>query len=211
MSSGSIRKSRKILFLDRDDTIIKDFGYLNDPDQVVLLEGLIPALKLFRDQGFEFIVTTNQSGLTRGSVQIENLKLIHDKIQFQLNQNGIRILNFYSAPYLHNHMRRKPNPGLTLNAMSDFNVNIKNSIFAGDKWRDLDVGYKLGGKTILVNALDDQKSLFTEFKPDLVLENWSDIKEDVLTTLLIKNSTNIGQNNSFSKINISSKDGFKNN
>lgn len=183
MSSDSLRKTRKILFLDRDDTIIKDFGYLNDPNQVVLLEGLIPALKLFRNSGFEFIVTTNQSGLTRKSVQIENLNLIHEKIQHDLNLHGLRILHFYSAPYLHDHHRRKPNPGLTLNAMVDFKVDIKSSIFAGDKWRDLDVGYKLGGKTLLVNVAKDQMQLFKEFKPDLIIEDWNQFDSDKLNRL----------------------------
>lgn len=183
MSSDSIRKSRKILFLDRDDTIIKDFGYLNDPNQVVLLEGLIPALKLFKNSGFEFIVTTNQSGLTRKSVQIENLNLIHEKIQYDLNLHGLKILHFYSAPYLHDHRRRKPNPGLTLNAMVDFKVDIKKSIFAGDKWRDLDVGYKLGGKTLLVNVAKDQMHLFTEFKPNLIIKDWNEFDSDKLSML----------------------------
>ncbi len=202
MSIPPLRKSRKILFLDRDDTIIKDFGYLNDPKQVLLLPGLIPALKLFRDSGYEFIVTTNQSGLTRKSVQIENLNLIHEKIQYELNLHGLRILHFYSAPYLHDHRRRKPNPGLTLNAMQDFRVDIKKSIFAGDKWRDLDVGYKLGGKTLLVNVAKDQMQLFTEFEPDLIIKDWNEFTIESLSQILDSKVV-------VSKLNNTSKDNFK--
>lgn len=183
MSLNSIRKKRKILFLDRDDTMIKDYGYLNDPDQVVILDGLVSALKIFRDNGYEFIVTTNQSGLTRKSVQIQNLTRIHEKINYQLNRYGLRILHFYSAPYLHNHRRRKPNLGLTLNALADFNVDLKHSIFVGDKWRDLDVGYKLGGKTFLINMAKDQLQLFTEFTPDLVLHRWTEFNINHLNCL----------------------------
>lgn len=172
MSLNSLRRFRKILFLDRDDTIIKDYGYLNDPNKVEILDGLVPALKIFRDKGFEFIVTTNQSGLTRRSVQIENLNLIHKKIQYELNKNGLHILDFYSAPYCHNHDRRKPNWGLTKEAMSDYQVDVKSSVFVGDKWRDLHVGFELGSKTILVNEAKDQKIYFGDLKPNLILKNW---------------------------------------
>lgn len=184
MSHNHLRRKRKILFLDRDDTIIKDFGYLNDPAQVKLLDGLIPALKLFRDAGFEFIVTTNQSGLTRGSVQAESLIHIHAKIQKLLNLQGIRILDFYSAPYIHAHKRRKPGPGLTLNAMEDYGVDLPNSIFAGDKWRDLDVGFNFGSKTILVNEAKNQRAYFKNFEPNLSLKSWSDFTVDVFKSLL---------------------------
>lgn len=184
MSQNHLRRKRKILFLDRDDTIIKDFGYLNDPAQVKLLDGLIPALKLFRDEGFEFIVTTNQSGLTRGSVQAESLGLIHAKIQKLLNLHGIRILDFYSAPYSHSHKRRKPGPGLTLNAMEDYGVDLLNSIFAGDKWRDLIIGSNMGCKTIFVNEAKDQRQYFTNFQPTLSLKSWSDFTKDVFKSLL---------------------------
>ncbi len=189
-----MRRSRKILFLDRDDTIIKDFGYLNDPDNVQLLEGLVPALKIFRDAGFEFVVTTNQSGLTRGLVKPVILNLIHNKIQYLLNSEGLRILDFYSAPYSHNHYRRKPNPGLTLEVMSDYGVDLKNAIFAGDKWRDLVVGFNLGAKTVLVNEAKNQRTFFKSFNPDLCLSSWSDFNLKVFKLLLegrIQNLTNV--------------------
>lgn len=191
MSFNSLRKQRKILFLDRDDTIIKDYGYLNDPKKVLILDGVLDALKMFRDQGYEFIVTTNQSGLTRGIVDIENLNLIHQKIQYEFNQAGLRILDFYSAPYSHEHKRRKPNFGLTYNAMLDYGVDIKNSIFAGDKWRDLHIGFKLGAKTILVNEAKDQRILFGGFVPDLCLPSWTDLTLSVLNSFLKGNVQNL--------------------
>lgn len=191
MSLNALRRSRKILFLDRDDTIIKDFGYLNDPDQVILLDGVVKALKLFRDHGYQFVVTTNQSGLTRRIVQIKNLEAIHQKIQDEFNKHGIRILDFYSAPYCQDHHRRKPGPGLTLNAMSDYGVDKKHSLYAGDKWRDLLVGFNLGGRTILVNEAKDQRDLFTEFAPDLCLPQWTDLTSKVLDRFLSGETLNL--------------------
>jgi D-glycero-D-manno-heptose 1,7-bisphosphate phosphatase len=193
MSLNSLRRTRKILFLDRDDTIIKDHGYLNDPGKVQILEGVAEALKIFRDHGFEFIVTTNQSGLTRKLVQIENLNLIHQKIQFELNKSGIRILDFYSAPYSHDHKRRKPGWGLTQNAMSDYSIDIKNSIFAGDKWRDLHVGFEFGSKTILVNEAKDQGEYFKDLTPSLVIKSWTEFNDDIFRSLF--NGTAVKKSN----------------
>ncbi len=187
-----LRRSRKIVFLDRDDTLIKDYGYLNDPSKVVLLDGVCAALKVFRNLGFEFIVTTNQSGLTRGLVSPKNLELIHKKLQNILNLNGIHILDFYSAPYHHRHYRRKPGPGLTKNSTSDYEVDLKNCVFVGDKWRDLVVGHELGAKTILVNEAKNQTPLFKTFVPDMCLKNW-----DKLTFLLVKQFLN-GEETNFS-------------
>lgn len=195
MSQNSLRRQRKILFLDRDDTIIKDHGYLNNPDHVELLEGIPAALKQFRDVGYEFIVTTNQSGLTRGSVQAKNLLLIHQKIQRLLNFHGLRILDFYSAPYFHNHKRRKPNPGLTFEAMNDYGVEIKSAIFAGDKWRDLDVGFGFEAKTILINEAKDQRIFFKGTMPNLCLSNWTQMTPKVFQRFLAGEITDLTPKN----------------
>lgn len=189
--SQHIRKKRKILFLDRDDTVIKDYGYLNDPKQVELLPGLISALKIFRDHSYEFIITTNQSGLTRGIVSCKNLLLIHKKIKDLLNSNGVRVLDFYSAPYMHNHKRRKPGAGLTLEAMSDYDVDLEASVFAGDKWRDIIVGHQFGARTVLVNEASNQRCLFESFSPHLTLKNWEQFNEYVFNKLISGEAQNL--------------------
>lgn len=175
-NEGSYRKSVKAFFLDRDDTIIKDYGYLNDVDQVQLLEGVAEALKHIQNEGYILIVVTNQSGLTRGLVSVENLEKIHNKITDMLALKGVRIKAYYSAPYKHDHSRRKPGSGLLQEAASDWNIDLTRSWMAGDKWRDLKAGKDLGCHTLLVNEAPKQKDLFIEFKPDLILNSWVDFK-----------------------------------
>ena len=167
------RRSRHIVFLDRDDTLIKDRGYLNAPHQVELLPHVTSALKFFRDLGFEFVVTTNQSGLTRGKVQIQNMHQIHTQIIEKFQKQGIRFLDFYYAPYYHEHWRRKPQAGLFLEAAKDYNINLKKSVYVGDKWRDLVAGHTFGGSTLLINEAPQQRALFKTFAPTLILKNWT--------------------------------------
>lgn len=175
--AASYRKTCKAFFLDRDDTLIKDYGYLDDPQQVELLEGVAAALKVIQNQGYKLLVITNQSGLTRGLVKIENLERIHQKISDLLSLQGVRISGYYSAPYQHTHKRRKPGSQLLIEAAQDWGVDLSQSWMAGDKWRDLYSGWAVGCKTMLVNEAQGQKALFTdEFAPDLVLPNWTDFK-----------------------------------
>ena len=72
---------KKAVILDRDGTLIVDKIYLNDPEQIEYLQGVFEALRLLRDHGFVFAVATNQSGVPRGLVQVENLYEIHRRIR----------------------------------------------------------------------------------------------------------------------------------
>ena len=58
--------SEKAIFLDRDDTLIEDPGYISDPDQVKVIEGIPEALIQLKSLGYKLIVVTNQSGVARG-------------------------------------------------------------------------------------------------------------------------------------------------
>ena len=57
--------SNKAIFLDRDDTLIEDPGYLSDPGQVKLLSGAAKALIEFKAMGYKLVVVTNQSAVAR--------------------------------------------------------------------------------------------------------------------------------------------------
>jgi len=60
--------ANKAIFLDRDGTLIEDAGYINNPDQVKLLDGAAEALIEFTALGYKLIVVSNQSAVARGIV-----------------------------------------------------------------------------------------------------------------------------------------------
>ena len=70
-----IDRKQKAIFLDRDGTIMKDVGYLDNTDQVVLLPGAGEALKCLADAGFLLVLITNQSGIGRAFHQYCLLRL----------------------------------------------------------------------------------------------------------------------------------------
>lgn len=151
---------KKSVFLDRDGTLIVDKVYLNDPDQIEYLPGVFTALRELRDAGFTFFVATNQSGVPRGIVQIKNLLEIHRRIRFAFSEQGVDILDFYYAPYHtdYNHIMRKPNPGMLLQAAQEYNVSLGESWMIGDRMTDVEAGLRAGTKTVLLSGGVDSTS-----------------------------------------------------
>lgn len=134
----------KALFLDRDDTIIKNIPYMSRVEDIEYLPCVFEKLKLIQDQGYKIFIVTNQSGLSRGLIKFEELRQIHQKISDDFCRHGLFIEKFYISPYIHKHPRRKPGPELLKEAQRDFNINLKDSIMIGDGLRDLNAGKNAG-------------------------------------------------------------------
>ncbi len=147
---------RKAVFLDRDGTLILDRIYLNDVNLIEYLPGVFEALRSLRDAGYIFLIATNQSGIARGIVSIENLNLIHAKIQADFAREGIDLRAFYYAPYMTdtNHPVRKPNPGMLLRGALDFNVDLSLSWMVGDRMSDVEAGHRAGCRSALIGSLE---------------------------------------------------------
>src|SRR5688572_15995239 len=91
---------RPAVFLDRDNTLIDDPGYIADPDQVKLLPGAAEALRNLAAAGFALVVVTNQSGIARGVFSEAQLETIHARLQKLLSADGTRLDAIYYCPYL---------------------------------------------------------------------------------------------------------------
>ncbi len=157
----------KAIFLDRDGTIIVDKNYLNDPEQIEFFPQAIEALKALQND-FLLIVVTNQSGIARGLVQVENMHLIHEKMQALLKLHGVQISAFYHSPHAanSNHPMRKPNPGMLLQAAKDHRIELAASFMIGDKPIDVEAGHRAGTKSILISDTASETT-----SPDFVALN----------------------------------------
>ena len=89
----------RAVFFDRDDTLIKDPGYINNPDQVVLLDGVTEALVALRNLGYKLVVVSNQSAVARGIVTEKVLGEIHDRLRQLLAKKGASLDGIYYCPY----------------------------------------------------------------------------------------------------------------
>jgi len=147
----------KAIILDRDGTIIVDKLYLNDPNKIEYLPHAFDGLQKFRDAGYIFVVATNQSGVPRGIVSLENLHEIHRRMDVKLKSEGIDVLSFYYAPYMteSGHPMRKPGIGMAELAAKEHNIDLTKSWFIGDKMSDVESGHRAGMKSIFIKGTED--------------------------------------------------------
>ncbi|MGL5349153.1 MAG: D-glycero-beta-D-manno-heptose 1,7-bisphosphate 7-phosphatase [Cetobacterium sp.] len=163
---------RKVIFLDRDGTINVEKSYLHKWEDFEFEKNVIDGLKELKKMGYEFIVVTNQSGIARGYYSEDDLKALNNEMVKELKKHDIDILECYYCPhhpekgldqYKKNCDCRKPNPGMLLEGIKKYNVDIENSFMIGDKKTDLEAGKKAGLKSILIltgygkNIEDDVK------------------------------------------------------
>jgi D,D-heptose 1,7-bisphosphate phosphatase len=151
--------TNKAVFLDRDDTLIIDSGYISTPGQVKLVQGASESLVELRTMRYKLVVVSNQSGVARGILTEKTLNQIHDRMRELLARRGAVIDAIYCCPYhpdgvIEKYRResemRKPNPGMLLAAAADMDIDLKASWLIGDSTRDIEAGRRAGCRTILV-------------------------------------------------------------
>jgi len=178
--------SDKAIFLDRDDTLIEDPGYINHPDQVKLLDGVAKALIEFGAMGYKLIVVSNQSAVARGIISEKALGEIHNRLKQLLAKEGVQLDRIYYCPYhpdgaIAKYRKesdwRKPNPGMLLAAADEMDIDLSQSWMIGNSSSDMEAGLQAGCKTILTNHASHYKQpSLGEPKPDYRAVN---IKEAV--------------------------------
>jgi D-glycero-D-manno-heptose 1,7-bisphosphate phosphatase len=166
--------SDKAIFLDRDDTLIEDPGYISSPDQVKVLDLVPAALIELKALGFKLIVVTNQSGIARGILTEKTLNVIHDRLCAILAEKGAFIDRIYFCPYHPDGVipkyrkesnDRKPNPGMLLTAAKELDIDLSQSWCIGNSSRDVEAGRRAGCKTILIDGPSHKQQTITNAVP----------------------------------------------
>ncbi|MBN2297177.1 MAG: HAD family hydrolase [Deltaproteobacteria bacterium] len=160
------------VFLDRDDTIIRDRIYLDNPDDIEILPGTCEAIHTLNQKGIPVIIITNQSGIARGLLDEETLHEIHLELMSRLASMGAMIDAVYYCPhhpegsvaeYRKTCPCRKPEPGLLYQAAKEFCLDLNSCYMIGDKPIDVETIHRVGGKGILLTHLHNGD---TGQKPD---------------------------------------------
>ncbi|AQW82782.1 D-glycero-beta-D-manno-heptose 1,7-bisphosphate 7-phosphatase [Campylobacter pinnipediorum] len=147
----------KAIFLDRDGVINVDFGYVYKPENFVFCDGIFEALKGFISFGYKLIIITNQSGIQRGYYTLQDFENITNFMIKKLKNEGICIQKVFFCPHSPEQMCdcRKPSPKMILDASSEFNISLKDSIMIGDKKSDILAGKNAGvGLNFLIDNIN---------------------------------------------------------
>ncbi len=145
---------RPAAFLDRDGTIIHDFHFTDSPADVLLLPGAARALERLNRAGIPVIVVTNQSGIARGFFTMADYERVNARMRELLAAEGARIDDAYVCPHHPDFSGpcacRKPGTLLFEEAAIDHDLDVTRSLYAGDRFRDIQPGLTLGGLALLV-------------------------------------------------------------
>jgi D-glycero-D-manno-heptose 1,7-bisphosphate phosphatase len=126
-------------FLDRDGTLIKDVGYISNPDDVVLLDGVVDALKDLMAKDYKLVIVTNQSGIGRWLMTRHQYAQVQHRLSELLAVHGVNIDKTYFCPHTP-EMKcpcRKPRCGLFYRAAAELDLDLDKCIMFGDKESDM--------------------------------------------------------------------------
>jgi len=164
------------IFLDRDGTLIYDVGYPKHPEQVKMKPGAIQTLKKLKDYGYKLVIVTNQSGIGRGILTVEDVEKVNKRLLAILARHGIKIDAIYYCPHApeDNCSCRKPSPNMLLMASMDLNINLSSSYIIGDKRSDMEAGFNAGCKKIFLGI---ESSDIKDLEIDYMADDWYNIME----------------------------------
>jgi D,D-heptose 1,7-bisphosphate phosphatase len=178
----------RAIFLDRDNTIIENDGYLGDASKVKLLPGAGTALSSLRRLGYKLIVVSNQSGVARGMFSENDVESVNQEMCRQLIEQAQATIDasYYCpyhpeakiAEYRVDHDWRKPKPGMLRQAAEDFSLELNQCWMIGDAPRDIAAGAAAGCRTILLRDPDhpnaDEANGSANVSPNFIVRSLAD-------------------------------------
>ncbi len=145
----------RLVLIDRDGVLNQDRpDSVTAGEQLVMIPRAAAAVARLNRAGIPVAVVTNQSVVGRGVVDPATLDEIHARLHAELAKEDARVDAIYVAPDAPDKatQRRKPGPGMLLEAMADFVVDPEDTIMIGDAVRDLEAAVAAGCGRILVRT-----------------------------------------------------------
>ncbi|MEL7063458.1 MAG: bifunctional histidinol-phosphatase/imidazoleglycerol-phosphate dehydratase HisB [Bacteroidota bacterium] len=180
---------KRIIFLDRDGTLIKEppEDYQVDSlEKLSLLPGVIRNLyELQQQMDVVWVMITNQDGLGTESFPEETFWPAHDKMMELFEQEGITFDEvIIDKTFAHEKKpTRKPETGLVTHYMTG-DYDLENSWVVGDRWSDIKLAQNLGAKGILIGkSLDpqDERGVTLQNVVQLQTDSWDEIATFLLS------------------------------
>jgi D-glycero-D-manno-heptose 1,7-bisphosphate phosphatase len=161
----------RLVLLDRDGVLNVDRAdYVKHPGELVLLPGAATAVARLNLAGYAVAVCTNQSPIGRGIFDEAMLARIHAALRDGLAREGATLDAIFHCPDAPGPVstRRKPAPGMLIEALAMFAADAAATPFVGDSLRDLQAAAAIGCPRHLVRTGHGAKTLAAGL-PDAVL------------------------------------------
>jgi imidazoleglycerol-phosphate dehydratase/histidinol-phosphatase len=169
---------KKVLFIDRDGTIIVEPAItfqVNSLDQLEFLPGVIRNLyKIVTELDYELVMVSNQDGLGTSSYAEESFKTVQEKLLKILGNEGVTFRDIHiDRSFEHeNKVTRKPGTGM-LHQYLVKEYDLKNSFVIGDRLTDVILAENMGAGSIFI--INHAKPESIKEKIDFIAKNWDEI------------------------------------
>ena len=144
------------IFLDRDGVLNPHIpgDYLKSAHNAALLPGVAQSVRRLNEAGLPVVIISNQQGVGKGVMSAQDLLDIEARLaQLLTEQAGAALTRcYYCTDLAHAHStRRKPQPGMLLEAAQELGLTLAHTVFAGDSRTDIEAGHAAGvGATALL-------------------------------------------------------------
>jgi histidinol-phosphate phosphatase family protein len=148
----------RAIFLDRDGVInYNRDDYVKSVEEFVFLPKTFTAINQLNQMGYVVFIITNQSAINRGIITKIHLDKIHNFMLCELEKNSCTIAKIYICPHKpdENCSCRKPKPGMLIEAIDEYDIDVSNSWLIGDKISDIQAANQTSIKSILVDNNTD--------------------------------------------------------
>lgn len=142
----------KIVFLDKDGTLIKNVHYSADASRIEFLKGSINGLKRLQLAGYKFIIITNQPAIAMELFSETTFNAYMHFLRDAMASYSIELLDWFACPHgTKSHCDcRKPEPGMIKHALKIYDANPDECWMIGDILTDVEAGKRAGLRTILI-------------------------------------------------------------
>jgi imidazoleglycerol-phosphate dehydratase / histidinol-phosphatase len=201
---------KKVLFIDRDGTIIVE--PIHDPqidrlDKLEFIPGVFKWLGKIADEGnYELAMVTNQDGLGTSSFPEETFWSVQNMIIKTLAGEGINFNGIFvdrSFPH-ENKQSRKPGTAMLTQYFTE-DYDLKNSFVIGDRLTDLQLAKNLGAKGILFNSRSSKEDVSSADLAEscaLITDSWKEVYQTVKQKRTSSNRRTTKETNIYMEIDI---------
>jgi imidazoleglycerol-phosphate dehydratase/histidinol-phosphatase len=152
----------KILFLDRDGTLIEEppDNQVDALEKLRLVEGVIPALLALKDVGYEFVIVSNQDGLGTPAFPRKQFDAVREHMLALFRSQGITFAAEFYCPHTSADGCgcRKPRAGLIAQFLRTTDLDRAASAVVGDRATDLELAVNIGLKGLKIGGSEFAQS-----------------------------------------------------
>jgi D-glycero-D-manno-heptose 1,7-bisphosphate phosphatase len=135
---------RGALFLDRDGVVNEDLGYVHRIEDFHFRPGIFDLCRAARAKGLALVVVTNQSGIGRGFYTEADFAALTAWMCDRFAEAGAPLDRVEHCPDVTPSRRRKPGPGMILDAAAALDLDLAASVMVGDRGTDMQAAEAAG-------------------------------------------------------------------